>query len=142
MPYQTVDTCLGCQYLDAGSARLLAQGVLLSTALLEKGQHCHFLGLQSGHYRPIVKHVMWQRHSEERVVEVGIEHRWMHIALTADRSGIAKTLRHLINGLHHVLLRLCLGCRRPIGPESISGQYRASPGTHIFCRKILASDET
>src|SRR5947209_229900 len=74
---------------------------------------------------------------EQRTIEVGIYHFWMHITFATDGRSVAQVLCRYFDRPHHVLFRLCLRFILPQVLQRAGGNHCSGPGTKILCRKIL-----
>src|SRR5947209_367113 len=95
---------------------------------LKKAQYCNLFWSQ-----PIKRLldgmlIMLVQCLEQRTIEIGIYHFWMHITFATDGRSIAQMLCCYFDRPHHILFCLCLRFVLPQILQRTGGRYCSRPG--------------
>lgn|GEM_PF-5556625 len=100
---------------------------------MEEGEYPGLLWFQAIAHLLLFTIMVLSQQTLQRMIQVGIEYPWMHIALATNVRSVAKLLRSRFHSLHYVFLPLRL---------RFEAALRLSPGTKILRGEVLAADLT
>src|SRR3954471_10916773 len=114
-------------------------GTLVLEPLLEELQHQDFVPAQ-GRAALLPRLLRLRKVGHRFAHPRGIDERWVHVVLAADRARIAQALGHRVDGGDDVAVGLAPARRHAAAAQRARREHRAAPGADVLRAPVAAGD--